>query len=86
MAILRQRTRRVAFRISEDEYQRLRNACVSRGARSISDLARTAVDRLIAHENGGDTVTEDIAMLAQTVRHLKRKVELLSLRLGGGDK
>jgi hypothetical protein len=37
----------ISFRLSEDEYTSLRNVCEVEGARSVSDLARDAVHRLI---------------------------------------
>ena len=43
MPVPRPRTRLVNFRVSDDEYEILRTACVQRGARSISDFARLAV-------------------------------------------
>jgi len=39
--MLKTRTRLVSFRLSEEEYQRLKYVCLQKGARSISDGART---------------------------------------------
>jgi len=39
--MLKTRTRLVSFRLSEEEYQRLKYVCLQQGARSISDGART---------------------------------------------
>ncbi len=38
--MLKTRTRLVSFRLSEEEYQRLKYVCSQKGARSISDGAR----------------------------------------------
>jgi len=43
MAVLKPRNRIVYFRLSEDEFESLRTYCETYGARSVSDLARTAV-------------------------------------------
>ena len=43
MAVTKPRNRLVNFRVSEDEFQSLREACETGGARSISDFARCAV-------------------------------------------
>jgi uncharacterized protein (DUF1778 family) len=43
MAVTKPRNRLVNFRVSEDEFQVLREACESGGARSLSDFARVAV-------------------------------------------
>jgi hypothetical protein len=43
MSVLRPRNRLVNFRLSEDEFERLRESCERFGARSISDFARSSV-------------------------------------------
>ena len=43
MAVIKPRNRLVNFRVSEDEFKSLREACETGGARSISDFARCAV-------------------------------------------
>lgn len=43
MPVFRPRTRLVNFRLSEDEYQALKEICARSGARSVSDYARAAV-------------------------------------------
>lgn len=43
MPVYRPRTRLVNFRLSEDEYQSLKETCAQSGARSVSDYARSAV-------------------------------------------
>ena len=52
MAVVKPRRRLVYFRVSEDEFQQFVRACEQHGARSLSDMARTAVRRLIADSNG----------------------------------
>jgi hypothetical protein len=47
MAVLKRRSRMITFRLSEDEYVSLKNLCEEKGARSVSDIARDAVHRLI---------------------------------------
>lgn len=47
MSVLRPRNRLVNFRLSEDEFDRLKASCALKGARSVSDFARSAVlDRM----------------------------------------
>jgi len=43
MSVLRPRNRLVNFRLSEDEFEMLRESCGRFGARSISDFARSSV-------------------------------------------
>ena len=59
MAVTKPRNRLVNFRVSEDEFQSLREASETGGARSISDFARCAV--LLNH--GGKPETNDILRL-----------------------
>lgn len=51
MPVFKPRTRVVYFRISEDEFCQLNRLCEEKGARSLSDMARTAMRGLL---NGAD--------------------------------
>jgi hypothetical protein len=44
---VKRRNRLVYFRISEEEFEQILKACDSKGARSVSDLARAAVQEFI---------------------------------------
>jgi hypothetical protein len=50
--VFEHRNRLVSFRVSEEEYNKLRNSCASGSARSVSDLARIAVRLLIGLSKG----------------------------------
>ncbi len=73
------RTRMVSFRLSEDEYERLKELSITECARSVSDFARAALCKLPS-ANGESAVTAAprIEKLEDTVRQLK--VELRQLR------
>ncbi len=43
MPVYRPRTRLVNFRLSEEEFQQLKETCARSGARSVSDYARSSV-------------------------------------------
>jgi len=45
---IRSRDKMISFRLSERDYERLREVRVTRGARSISELARAAVSQLVS--------------------------------------
>lgn len=47
MTVLKRRSRMVSFRLSEEEYEGLKRICMDVGARSLSDVARDAVHRLL---------------------------------------
>jgi hypothetical protein len=73
----------IAFRVSEEEYERLRSVCVSLGARSVSDLARSAINRFIGGEwDEGDPLTSQVALLNRQVVQLKTMVDEHSSKLG----
>lgn len=49
MPVFKPRNRLVNFRLSEEEFDKLRASCSLYGARSLSDFARAAVMRSVAH-------------------------------------
>jgi hypothetical protein len=87
MGQLSKRSKMVSIRLSDEEFQRLRELCITTGARSLSDLARDAMHRLIAGVgagNGmdGEGLTERVAELDQRLSHLQEKVTRLALLVG----
>jgi hypothetical protein len=77
MAVLKPRERLVYFRISEDEFRQFASVCEQEGARSVSDLARSAVQRLIAE---GHRQKEDDA-LAQRMHRLDELIAAVTEQL-----
>jgi hypothetical protein len=77
----------IAFRISEEDYERLYSVCESLGARSVSDLARSAMSRLIRSEReGGDPLIGRLEVLTRDFVQLKSTVEELSSRLADNER
>jgi hypothetical protein len=77
MAIYSPRTRLVNFRLSEDEYQTLKEAAIRQGARSISDFARGAILTSVntpRTENG----QMDLSGLDRKVTEIQGTVERIS--------
>jgi hypothetical protein len=66
------RSKMISFRLSPEEYRSLQNACAAKGVRSISDLARAAMQNLIFAEP---------VVLSDEVRDLKDRVQMLSAEL-----
>ena len=56
MPVSKPRNRVIYFRVSEDEFQQLTWICESEGARSLSELARAAMQRAI---NGFKDIPDD---------------------------
>ncbi len=86
MSVLRPRNRLVNFRLSEDEFELLRDSCGLFGARSISDFARTSVlDRLsqgAGATEGAGASTNYASAAANPVGRLGNKVAELEIRVG----
>jgi Arc/MetJ-type ribon-helix-helix transcriptional regulator len=73
LAILKRRSRMISFRLSEDEYASLRSLCENEGARSVSDLARDAVHRLMQKDS--ETQVESV------LRALEGRMDTLDLQV-----
>ena len=63
----------ITFRLSEDEYASVRSLCEKEGARSVSDLARDAVHRLIVKDSQAD--------FELTLRELQGRLNSLDLQV-----
>jgi uncharacterized protein (DUF1778 family) len=83
MPVLKRRSRIVSFRLSQEEYDALKDTCVAQGARSISDFARSAACRLARNGNGFQDEALQAAVLTlqgrveELDRELKRLAHLL---------
>lgn len=80
MAVLKPRERLVYFRVSEDEFRQFVSVCEQAGARSVSDLARNAVQRLIAQgqqQRERQELEEKIVVLERLIAAVTEQLELL---------
>jgi len=75
MTLINKRNRMVSIRLSDDEFRKLHEVCAMTGARSISDLARDAMHRLMAHggcaDRDGNGVCERLQTLDERVARLE---------------
>src|SRR5262249_21642193 len=75
MQVFKRRTRMVNFRLSDDEYQDLREMCLAHGSRSISDFARLAVCQGV---NSGNSWSNGSAgKIESSVQELRTRFEEL---------
>lgn len=74
MAILKPRTRIVYFRISEEEFRELNAFCQVRGARSLSDLAREAMQNMLQRSPSASSadVTDRLMTLERAVAEMNQ--------------
>ncbi|MEZ5353947.1 MAG: hypothetical protein R2762_15015 [Bryobacteraceae bacterium] len=84
MSVLRPRNRLVNFRLSEDEFELLRDSCELFGARSISDFARTSVLERLSQRDGSVEGNSPVgnARGENPVGQLGTKVAELEMRVG----
>jgi hypothetical protein len=83
MAVLKPRRRLVYFRVSEDEFLQISAMCRSAGARSLSALARTAMQRMLqapAEKPLEDRLRAFDQLTSQLVERLRRIDELLETK------
>ncbi|MFN7933638.1 MAG: hypothetical protein U0R19_09935 [Bryobacteraceae bacterium] len=82
MPVFQPRNRLVNFRLSEEEFEKLRASCSLYGARSLSDFARAAVMRSVTggsqtKEAPDPTIDSKVNDLESRVGELSRLVESL---------
>ena len=76
MPLPKPRNRLVYFRVSEEEFSRLNDIRASSDARSISDLARSAMETII--QNGTSSkISEYFNLLQKQLSDLNEKVDQL---------
>ena len=76
MAVLKPRNRLVYFRVSEEEFEQFTRVCEQEGARSISDLVRSAMSRTV---NGSHPDSDE--PVAGRLRKLDDLIGALTLRM-----
>ena len=82
MAYFSRKSKTITLRISEEEYEALRNSYADHGLRSVSELARTAIQRVIGDPNTRLELRVDA--LDTTVDLLKGEVARLARILEDG--
>ncbi len=76
--VLNRKSKMVSFRVSSEDYERLRIFCVSKGQRSVSDLARLALSTVL-DSGGAPNVESRLSDVEGRIHFLTREV----LRLSG---
>jgi hypothetical protein len=80
MSLARSRTKVVYFRVSEAEFEKYMEFCRSQGVRSISDLARSGLEILVAEERGYTLsgLTERVTALSGLIARLSGTIQGLT--------
>jgi hypothetical protein len=76
MAVTKPRNRILIFRLTQDEYETLQTASIEKGARSLSEFARSLLFSSLQSPALGDQITE----LQTTVARLAEMLERTDVR------
>lgn len=83
MNALKRRSRMVSFRLSEEEYEGLKHICMTIGARSLSDIARDAVQRLLSNGTEPKSYSDaQLRILYEKMDALDQEVKRLGALVG----
>jgi len=82
MPILKRRSHMVSFRLSEEEYSGLKHLCQDGAARSISELARGALQKLVVSRSQTPEVETVVQVLLSRVEALDQEVKRLAMAIG----
>ena len=89
MPVLKPRTHVVYFRISEDEFIALNRLCAQQGARSLSDMARAAMQDLLrgsVGESGAQGMAGRLEAMERTLLEVNETLRSLSAHGNGAGK
>ena len=68
----------MSFRLSDEEYNSLKNVTSSRGARSVSEFTRSVACNTGADENGSENLGDSLRTLNARMEALVHKIETLT--------
>jgi outer membrane murein-binding lipoprotein Lpp len=78
VGVLLPRVRTIGVRLSAHEYTALEKFCAEKGARSISDLARTAIFNHMAASGQENMLASAVNQNAAQVQELQQRIEKLA--------
>ena len=81
MALLKQRNRFVVFRLTQEEYNAIKSACVAAGSRNLSDFTRTELLALIQADGRSCLVEQKLLEIDRKLADLQSCVERVSERM-----
>jgi|HubBroStandDraft_1064217.scaffolds.fasta_scaffold13739_2 hypothetical protein len=68
----------ISFRLSPEDYGRFARMCTERGVGSISDMARLALQKLVAEDADSDPISFELRDLRTRVKAVASEVEHLA--------
>ena len=82
MASLHQRNRIVVFRLSQEEYNSLRSACVAAGGRNLSDFTRSELLTVVQTDGRGSALERKVVEIDRKLSDLQSLIQHVSERIG----
>lgn len=93
MARLNRRSRVISIRLSDEEFEQLQTLCESKGIQSLSEIARSAIRRLVLRDTDPNNVeiATRVAEMQTRIGLLDREIERIAgyvglARLDEGEK
>ena len=81
MSSLHQRNRIVVFRLTQEEYNSLRSACVARGSRNLSDYTRTELLTLLRSDSRDSVIEKKFGELDRKLGELREIIQNVAARV-----
>ena len=81
MTSLHQRNRIVVFRLSQEEYDRLRSACVAAGGRNLSDFTRSELLTVVQTDGRGSALERKLVEIDRKLSDLCNLMQRVSERI-----
>ena len=78
MTVFKPRSRMISVRLSEEEYSALKRVCMATGVRSVSDLARDAMDTVLRGANSGGGNAPHTDDLRAQIQNIGERIERLA--------
>jgi len=82
--MVKRKTRTICFRVSEEDYQALQGCCAANGGRSVSEVARCAVQEFLASgaDHTSNLTDHKLEGLSGRLNDLECAVERLAQVMG----
>lgn len=74
MSVLKARNRIVYFRVSEDEFHDFSEMCQAANARSLSDLARSAMQRMRREQTESELIADRLKSFDELMSRVNQKL------------
>jgi Arc/MetJ-type ribon-helix-helix transcriptional regulator len=83
---LESRSRMISFRLTAEEYDRFRELCYSNGIRSVSEMARAAINMMLSQPARApqEALESRVAELESRLRLLSQEIKKLNQTGGAG--